>query len=355
MLHPSATALLEGVVDYAGLFPPAGLPMADAVAEYRAALAGPSAWMLGRFVVPAARLDELARALEAGPGGTAPASSRATGPTGPAGVAAGVASPLNVSGTRGAGSTPWGVSAIVRDGAADDLAAIGAFNDASARLGARVDAVESKPASLEGIDRLASSCADLGEVYVEIAPGPEADAWLARVAARGLRAKVRTGGVTADAFPAPVALAGFLAAAVRHGVAFKATAGLHHAVRGAYRLTYEPDAASAPMYGYLNVLLATAALLAGAPVETAAAVLQQSDTGDLGFDDAGVRWGGRTYAAADLAALRVRGLVSVGSCSFREPAGEFAALAARRQPGDAHATTHDRTRGAAPATSTTHR
>ncbi|MEZ5416086.1 MAG: hypothetical protein R2708_01945 [Vicinamibacterales bacterium] len=324
-------------MDYAGLFPPAGLPMADAVAEYRAALAGPSAWMLGRFVVPAARLEELARALEAGPGavGVAASTAAATAGAGPA------------------GATRWGISAIVRDGAADDLAAVTAFNAASARLGARVDSVESKPASLEGVDRLASSCAGLGEVYVEIAPGPEADAWLARVAARGLRAKVRTGGVTAEAFPSPAALAAFLAAAVRHGVAFKATAGLHHAVRGAYRLTYEPGAASAPMYGYLNVLLATAALRAGAPVETAAAVLQQSEAGDLAFDDAAVRWGGQTYAAADLAALRARGLVSFGSCSFREPAGEFAALAGRRHADDERAASQGGTRNAAPSTSTT--
>ena len=53
MLPASATALLTGVVDYAGLFPPAALAMADAVAEYHAARADGHAWMLGRFVVPA--------------------------------------------------------------------------------------------------------------------------------------------------------------------------------------------------------------------------------------------------------------------------------------------------------------
>lgn len=290
MPHASATALLQGVVDYAGLFPPAGLAMPEAVAEYRAALAGPSAWMLGRFVVPATRLAELAAVLASGP-------------------------------------APWAVSAIVRDGASDDLAAIAAFNAGAS--GARVDSIEAKPQSLEGVDRLAVQGRTVGEVYVEIAPGPDVDAWLARVAALGLRAKVRTGGLTADAFPSSVALAAFLAAAVRHGVPFKATAGLHHAVRGAYRLTYEPDAASAPMYGYLNVLLATAALQAGEPAAVAEALLQQSDAATLAFADGSVRWGARSFAAAALHTLRARGLVSFGSCSFREPAGEFGALAAR--------------------------
>lgn len=301
MPQPSATALLRGVVDYAGLFPPAGLAMADAVADYRAALAGPSAWMLGRFVVPATRLPELSAVLRPG------------------------ASPAPASGA--AVVSPWAVSAIVRDGAADDIAAIAAFNLEAGTLGARVDSVESKPQTLDGVDWLAVQARPVGDVYVEIAPGPEVDAWLARVAARGLRAKVRTGGLTAEAFPSPSALAAFLAAAVRHGVPFKATAGLHHAVRGSYRLTYEPDAASAPMYGYLNVLVATAALQAGEPVAVAEALLQLSDPGALGFADGSLRWGARTFDAAALAELRRRGLVSFGSCSFREPAGEFDALA----------------------------
>lgn len=289
MPHASATALLQGVVDYAGLFPPAGLAMPEAVAEYRAALAGPSAWMLGRFVVPATRLAELAAVLASEP-------------------------------------SPRAVSAIVRDGAADDLAAIAAFNAGAS--GARVDSIEAKPQSLEGVDWLAAQGRTVGEVYVEIAPRPDVDAWLARVAALGLRAKVRTGGLTADAFPSPVALAAFLGAAVRHGVPFKATAGLHHAVRGRYPLTYEPAAAAAPMYGYLNVLAATAALQAGGSVAEAEALLQQTEVETLRIAEDGLRWGARSFDAAALRTLRASGLVSFGSCSFREPAGEFGALAA---------------------------
>jgi hypothetical protein len=51
---------MAGAVDYAGLFPPAQLPLADALAEYRRALAGADAWMLGRFIVPAVQLSVLA-------------------------------------------------------------------------------------------------------------------------------------------------------------------------------------------------------------------------------------------------------------------------------------------------------
>lgn len=301
MRTASASALLSGVVDYAGLFPPAALTMADAVAEYRAAAAGDDAWMLGRFVVPAARLDELAAALAE---------------------------------HRGQPSTPvangaWRVSAIVRDGELADAEAVQRFNDATGAHGARVDSIEGKPTAIEHVDWLACTFPKTFEIYVEVAPGPHVRSWFARLAVHGLRAKVRTGGVTADAFPSPRALAELLDTAVHHNITLKATAGLHHAVRGSYRLTYAPDSASAPMYGYLNVLLAMTALASGASIAEAEALLQSTDADRLTFTADAVRWGAREFPAALLARVRAGGLVSFGSCSFREPAGEFVALAAR--------------------------
>src|SRR5512139_850165 len=108
---PSARALLAGVVDYAGLFPPAARPMPEAIAEYAEALAGPDAWMLGRFVLPAARLAEF-RATPANPANPAT-------PANPENLAnlANLANP----------EFPWLLSAIVRDGTEDDRAAIAAF------------------------------------------------------------------------------------------------------------------------------------------------------------------------------------------------------------------------------------
>ena len=54
----SLRALLEEVIDYAGLFPPSQLSMQEAVVNYAAYRSGELGWMLGRFVVPTARLDE---------------------------------------------------------------------------------------------------------------------------------------------------------------------------------------------------------------------------------------------------------------------------------------------------------
>lgn len=291
----SAAALLAGVVDYAGLFPPAALSMRAAAAEYQAALASPDAWMLGRFVVTAARLTELADALAALPGPR----------------------------------TDWRISAIVRDNAADDWTSIAAFNRDRTRHHAHVDTAESKPQTLEGIDWLAAHRTEGLDVYVEIAPGPDVATWLARVADRGLRAKMRTGGLTAEAFPAADALAACLAAVVASGVPFKVTAGLHHAVRGTYRLTYDTDAAQAPMYGYLNVLLAATTLRAGRPVAVAEALLRRTDAASLVFAASDVRWGDDVFSVSLLRETRARHLVSVGSCSFCEPAEELGALLSR--------------------------
>src|SRR5690606_19531676 len=59
----AARVLLSGIVDYAGLFPPAALTMWSAVQNYAAYRSGVDAWALGRFVAPAVRLHELATAI----------------------------------------------------------------------------------------------------------------------------------------------------------------------------------------------------------------------------------------------------------------------------------------------------
>lgn len=287
----SATALLAAAVDYAGLFPPAALDMRAAVAEYAVARAGADAWLLGRFVTPAARLPEFVR-------------ERATLP-----------GPLPA----------WPVSAIVAAESSSDLAAIATVSGALPAH-AVVDALECAPASLDAVDWLADR-AGAREVFVEIPAGADVAAWMARIAARRLSAKLRTGGVTAAAFPAAAEVLTFLDAATRAGVRFKATAGLHHAVRGAYRLTYEPAAPQTTMYGYLNLLLAAASLRAGHPTAIAEQVLLRDDTTSLTFADDAVRWGALVFPTALVSATR-DSLTGFGSCSFREPADELRPLAA---------------------------
>src|SRR5256885_6068138 len=64
-LPPTLRALLEHVIDYAGLFPPARLPLAESLRNYLAYRASGQSWMLGGFVCPVGRLSELAALLPA--------------------------------------------------------------------------------------------------------------------------------------------------------------------------------------------------------------------------------------------------------------------------------------------------
>jgi hypothetical protein len=285
----SARALMAGAVDYAGLFPPAQLPLADALAEYGRALAGADAWMLGRFIVPAAQLPVLADAVV-----------------------------RDAHDGRG-----WTVSAIVREHMDDDAAAVQAFNQRAAHLQVRVDTIECRPSSSDSITWLAKTFSPAFPVHVEVGVGPTAPDDLRGVARHQLRAKVRTGGLAPDAFPAPETLVAFIESARDVGVPFKATAGLHHAMRGAYPLSDEIGAQSATMHGFVNLMLATAAIGERLPATTAATLLTRTDHAALVFDDERVRWGDVELSIDAIGRMREAQCVSFGSCSFREPADEY--------------------------------
>jgi hypothetical protein len=53
-------ALLGSLIDHAPLFPPASLPVSEALEEDRRARASEHSWLLARFVVPASKLVEVA-------------------------------------------------------------------------------------------------------------------------------------------------------------------------------------------------------------------------------------------------------------------------------------------------------
>jgi len=285
-MNDSMRRLLSGLVDYAGLFPPAALPMGDAVANYAAYRASADAWVLGRFVVPVNRLEEFEAELAGHPAGE-----------------------------------PWRLSVLAQAGDAD---AIRSFNARSVGR-AFIDSVEARAQTVDDVTALAP-LAWIGAVYVEIPVGDDPDALVRAIGARAFRAKIRTGGVTPAAFPSPADVARVLAACARHGVAFKATAGLHHPLRGEYPLTYASDAALGTMFGYLNLFVAAMFLRHGMPEADAAALLGERDASAIPFDATGVRWRGHALGAREVADARAQFALSFGSCSFREPIDDLSAL-----------------------------
>jgi hypothetical protein len=293
----SLRALLEGIVDYSGLFPPAKLHMPDAVARYAEARSGDAAWMLGRFVVPAGRLAELAQSA-------APYLARA------------------------ADGEPWHVSALAGPELAADFASIEAFNLAHCGR-AVVDSVEIRASTATALVSAAAQVPAGLTAYFEIAadaPDDELAALLDAVKRSHARAKIRTGGVSADAFPAPASVARFLAACAAAGVPLKATAGLHHPLRAEHRLTYEPDAPSGAMFGFLNVFLAAAFLRSGVGRDEVAPLLEEGNPSALRFDDGGVEWRGHRLSTEQLRDARARFAASFGSCSFDEPVHDLRAM-----------------------------
>jgi hypothetical protein len=287
--------LVAGVVDYAGLFPPAALDMRSAVAHYAGSRAGPAAWMLGRFVVPAARLDEWETAVATLPPDDA----------------------LAWKGAR--------LSALLTGEFACEAELIATFN-ARAPFGVLIDVTEGRAMTADAVLALAAAMPDGVTVYCEVPHRDDPIALLQAVQSANVRAKIRTGGVTADAFPQPHEIVRFLRRCHELGVTAKATAGLHHPLRGEYRLTYDADAVRGVMYGYLNVFLAAAAIRAGASDAVAMEILVATDRASISVSADSLTVCGVVLGDAVLASMRAEGLVAFGSCSFREPVDELSVL-----------------------------
>jgi hypothetical protein len=286
-------ALLAGAIDYAGLFPPATLQMADAVRNYAVYADSADRWALGRFVLPVARLDEFED----------------------------VAGDL----VELPPERPWPLSAVFGAEIEDDAASVAAFNE---RLATRfvIDAIEARAAEPNDIRRIADAVPRRTRRFAELPTGADLDASLRVAQQTGTLAKLRTGGVIAGAFPSASDVITFLEACHRAGVPFKATAGLHHPVRGSYRLTYESEAPSSVMFGYLNIFLAAAVIHGGGSAADAETVVTADEHQRLRINDAGIRWAGVSISTSDIATARAEFITSFGSCSFREPIDELAKL-----------------------------
>jgi hypothetical protein len=216
-MKKSLHSLLEGIVDYAGLFPPAQLTMPQAVANYARYRLDESAWMLGRIILPLARLDEFAMSRDE----VAPVTGNAA---------------------------PWRLSVLGSGDVQRDLERISRFNsgeDATNKAQQCViDALEFKPSSVADVRRLSElkhqfqivarepdggiakdGGQSIVEIFCEIPVGENADVMLDAIAEAGVCVKVRTGGTSADMFPTAHDLANFIHGCARRGIAFKPPPG----------------------------------------------------------------------------------------------------------------------------------
>lgn len=289
MLHIVHT-ILNGLFDYAGLFLPSAEPMETVVSNYASYLRGEWSFAAARLVVSTGRLAELVTAAEEIPI-----------------------------------EKEWRLSALVGPEFESELRFIETFNDAHAGRFV-VDAVEFKPADIGSIEAILALAPQEITVYCETPVRREPACLFAALRGSRGRAKLRMGGIEEDAFPKPPEVAAFLKLAAASAVPFKATAGLHHPLRSRHPLTYEPDAPETRMYGFLNLVLASALIREGMEEDEACELLDETDIAAFSFEPDAIAWRNWTLGSAHLATMRTAFLIAIGSCSFREPLSGLATL-----------------------------
>jgi hypothetical protein len=313
-MYASVRALLHEIIDYAGLFPPAKLPLPEALNNYlRYRKESPHRWMLGRFVCPTAQLGDLLALAEAHPDGSL-LSVTALGQQAP-----------EVGDFSGRLET--------------DLKAIEHFRSA---MGANsvVDSIEvplPKSGPADGFrDHLGHVAEHMVQAklrgYLEIPRSPRWEDDVKGIAAvigslrdtwgEGvLGLKLRCGGVSADAFPGDSQVAFFIAQCGQAEIPWKATAGLHHPRR------HRDDSLGTWHHGFLNVFCAGVLAWKHALDRVdIARILADRDAHEFHASADGFTWGNLRLAVQDITHGRAKFATSFGSCSFMEPCDDLIAM-----------------------------
>jgi hypothetical protein len=280
----SIPAYLNSFVDDAAIFPPGNAPLEHAVADHVDHREEEYADLVGGFVVSDVKVADLAKCLPE----VAPSTELG----------------VNLVVTGGAGAIEPAVTWLSRS---DGLA----LRAVEFALRDEEDLAHNAQRLIQVVDSLSHSLGEqLDDVLVFAEPpvptATPSHGWLAaldELAAREIHLKFRTGGATADAFPAASQLAVCIEAALDRELPFKCTAGLHNAVR------HTDPQTGFEHHGFLNVLRATRTSLDGGSPSDVAEVLSQTD---------GTAIAERISADPDEAARTRRWFTSFGSCSVLE-------------------------------------
>jgi hypothetical protein len=286
--------LLEELIDYAGLFPPTQLSMQEAVLNYAAYRNSNYKWMLGRFIVPVSRLEEFWEHAD--------------------------------DLVRRDAEPPWRLSVLAGEDIDATTKQVKEFNRVR-QEGALIDALEVKASTVSKIENTLSILPEGVTAFFEISTGEGFVDLVMALSKRKQRAKMRTGGVTADDFPSSREIIRFVRTCMAANVPFKATAGLHHPLRCYKPLTYAPDAPQGTMHGFLNLLMMTGFARESYRPSLLEELMEEEFDEAFTFDEREVAWR-ETHVLTNehLRFLRERGMNSFGSCSFDEPVEDLRGL-----------------------------
>jgi hypothetical protein len=297
----SLRAFLAHSIDYAGMFPPCSLGLDSALRNQAEYVRSPDAWMLGAFVLPTEQFDATKQLLSEFDA-QHPLRVAALGPktmTADAFLEALEEADAAIRSLSKHNVDLVSIGHLEMFLPAD--ADVGLLNEARSILGDLPVFWEAPP------DRAEQTIALLAEF------NSDADS-----ATFGY--KLRTGGVTADAFPTSAQIAKALVTPATHQLPIKFTAGLHHPLR------QHREEVQTKMHGFLNVL--GAAVLAAEhrwDVHQTATMLEDENTNSFSFTNDFFAWRGWRIDTKRLQ-YRRRFAVSFGSCSFDEPRDDLRAL-----------------------------
>lgn len=292
--------LLNGIIDYAGVFPPANLPLDQAVANYARYRGEAESWMLGRFVCPAARLAELPSDVEMS------IAAIARGGDSIAAVIHGLKQDLAdiaACWERSGGKIAVGVLEMrfppTLFGTAKERDAAGLFAAVEKSI------AESKTPALSVSFEVPSAGLSAKPVVsftrtlamaIEIGAMRKVD----RVPPAGV--KLRCAG---KEYPSSETVARIIAACHANGLRLKFTGGLHHPLR------------HAEGHGFLNVFVA--GIMTHALNLDENKIAEALDAKEFSFSEFELRWRDRAVPMGQIELARKDFVTSFGSCSFDEP------------------------------------
>ena len=297
----SLRALLDRAIDYAGMFPPCALALEPALRNQATYVRSPEAWVLNGFVLPVEQFEPASQFL----------------------LEFNSHHPLRVAAL---GPKTTNADAFL-DGLGKAETVIRSFSKSGTDLVSVSHLEMFLPGDVDSAS-LKKANAITGELPVFWEAPPEmAEQTIALIAGHNsdentatLGYKLRTGGVTADAFPTSTQIARALVAAATYQLPIKFTAGLHHPIRQ-FR-----DEVKTKMHGFLNVLgAAVLAVERRWDVDQVVRMLDDEDPLSFTFMDDFFAW--RDWKI-DTERLRHRRkfVKSFGSCSFDEPREDLRAL-----------------------------
>ncbi len=318
MISNSLKQLITHLIDYAGLFPPASLPLKEAYEQFTGYINESDEWILSKFICPAKQLSSLAELINSDENNYKPFS-------------------ISVLGRSGTNSEEF------IKGTAEDVNLIVQFlqqtknkflTDAfEVRLPEDLVLGDNPDAMYEVMNSTAAIIKENVPFYVKVFfEIPLKNDWKSSVNnfASALKKhneffgqdenfprsgfKLRTGGVEASAFPSPEQIAYVINASYENQLPLKFTAGLHHPFR------HYNETVKTKMHGFLNVFGAGVLLYGNDLLEQDLIdILSDEDAENFKFDDNNLRWKEFKSPVKVIENARKNFVISYGSCSFDEP------------------------------------